>query len=70
MPIQESKGIRAIFRKMAKKAKKGKIFEDLSKNVENLKKKLKKGSLMCANIAFLKQLEYALGKTTKSLKIL
>ena len=52
MPIQESKGIRAIFRKMAKKAKKGKIFEDLSKNVENLKKKLKKGSLVCEYCIF------------------
>ena len=55
---------------MAKKAKKGKIFEDLGKNVENLKNNLKKGSLTCANVALLNQLEYALGKTTKSLKIL
>ena len=62
--------MRAIFRKMAKKAKKGEIFEDLGKNVENLKNNLKKGSLTCANVALLNQLEYALGKTTKSLKIL
>ena len=33
-PILESKGMRAIFRK---RAKKGKIFENLGKNVQNLK---------------------------------
>ena len=33
-PILESKGMRAIFQK---KDKKGKIFENLGKNVQNLK---------------------------------
>ena len=36
-PIPESKGMRAIFQKKDKKrAKKGKIFENLGKNVQNL----------------------------------
>ena len=39
-PILESKGMRAIFQKKGKKmlrAKKGKIFENFDKNVQNLK---------------------------------
>ena len=37
-PILESKGMRAIFQKKGKKsAKKGKIFENFSENVENFK---------------------------------
>ena len=37
-PILESKGMRAIFQKRGKKMlKKGKIFENLGKNVQNLK---------------------------------
>ena len=39
MPILESKGMRAIFRKGAKK---GKIFENLGNNVQNLKISWKK----------------------------
>ena len=39
--IVESKGVRAIFQKRAKqkfkRAKKGKIFENLGKNLQNLK---------------------------------
>ena len=53
-PILESKGICAIFQK------KGKIFENLGKNVKKLKIFWKKGSLMHATIACMKQLEYAL----------
>ena len=42
--ILERKGMPAIFHKKAKKkTKKGKIFENLSKNVENLKKNWKRG---------------------------
>ena len=37
-PVLESKGMRAIFqKKREKKGKKGKIFEPLGKNVQNLK---------------------------------
>ena len=37
-PILESKGVHAIFQKKGKKrAKKGKIFQNLGKNVQNLK---------------------------------
>ena len=40
-PILESKGMHTIFQKkgkqMFKKGKKGKIFESLSKNIQNLK---------------------------------
>ena len=37
-PILESKGLHAIFQKKGKKrAKKGKIFENLGKTVQNLK---------------------------------
>ena len=37
-PRVESKGMRAIFQKKGKeRAKKGKIFENLGKNVQNLK---------------------------------
>ena len=62
-PILESKGMRAIFQKKDKKrAKKGKIFENLGKNVQKFENILKKGSLMCATIACMKQLEYALLK--------
>ena len=39
-PFLEGKGMSAIFQKKSKKMlKKGKIFEDLYKNVQNLKKK-------------------------------
>ena len=39
-PFLEGKGMCAIFQKKSKKMlKKGKIFEDLCKNVQNLKKK-------------------------------
>ena len=39
-PFLEGKGMCAIFQKNSKKMlKKGKIFEDLCKNVQNLKKK-------------------------------
>ena len=62
-PILESKGMRAIFQKKDKKrAKKGKIFENLGKNVQKFENILEKGSLMCATIACMKQLEYALLK--------
>ena len=41
-PFLEGKGMSAIFQKKSKKMlKKGKIFEDLYKNVQNLKKKKK-----------------------------
>ena len=43
-----------------KRAKKDKIFKNLGKNVRNLKIFSKKGSLMRATIAYMKQLEYAL----------
>ena len=38
-PVLESKGMREIFQKkrVKKKGKKGKIFETLGKNVQNLK---------------------------------
>ena len=46
-PILESKGMCAIFQKKgtkrAKNVKKGKIFEKLGKNVQNLKNIFKKG---------------------------
>ena len=58
--ILESKGICAIFQKKGqKRAKKGKILENLCKNVKNLKICLRKGSLIRATIARMKQLEYA-----------
>ena len=42
-PILESKGMRAIFQKKGNKMfKKGKIFESLGKNVQNLKFFLKR----------------------------
>ena len=63
-PFLEGKGMSAIFQKKSKKMlKKGKIFEDLYKNVQNLKKKkkfLKKGRRMHAIIACNKLLEKAL----------
>ena len=63
-PFLEGKGMSAIFQKKSKKMlKKGKIFEDLYKNVQNLKKKkkiLKKGRRMHAIIAWNKMLEKAL----------
>ena len=43
-----------------KRAKNDKIFKNLGKNVRNLKIFSKKGSLMRATIAYMKQLEYAL----------
>ena len=66
-PTIESKGMRAIFNKKGKKkgkkrlktAKKGKIFENLGKNVQNLKIFLKRAGL-CMIIAHSKQLENAL----------
>ena len=45
---------------LRKKTKKDKIFKNLGKNVRNLKIFSKKGSLMRATIAYMKQLEYAL----------
>ena len=36
-PILESKGMLAIFQKKGKNVKKGKIFENLGKYVQNLK---------------------------------
>ena len=46
-PFLEGKGMCAIFQKKSKKMlKKGKIFEDLCKNVQNLKKKkIEKGQV-------------------------
>ena len=49
-PILESKGMSVIFRKT------GKIFENLSKNVQNFKK-IEKGQMMHAIITHNKQLE-------------
>ena len=49
-----------FFRKRVKKrAKKGEIFENLGKNVQNLKIFKKKGSLVHATVTHMKQLEYA-----------
>ena len=57
-PILKSKGMRSIFqRKGQKMFKKGKIFENLVKSVQNL---LKKGRWLCAIIARNKLLEKAL----------
>ena len=53
-PVLESKGICAIFQKKCK------IYENLANNVQNLKIFWKKGSLICATIACMKMLEYAL----------
>ena len=59
--ILESKGYMRLFRKRVKKDQKsGEIFENLDKNVKNLKIFCKKGSFMRAFIACMKQLEYAL----------
>ena len=49
-PILESKGMGVIFQKT------GKIFENFSKNVQNLKK-IEKGKMMHAIITHNKQLE-------------
>ena len=61
-PILESKGMCAIFQKKeGQKGKKVKIFQNLSKNVQNLQIFWKREtSFMCVTIACMKQLEYAL----------
>ena len=48
-----------------KRAKKDKIFENLGKIVQNLKISFRKGRLMRAIIACMKQLEYALNTMIK-----
>ena len=56
-PILESKGMRAIFQKKGKKGQEIWKFGQKCTKLENI---LKKGSLMRATIAHMKQLEYAL----------
>ena len=49
-PILESKGVCAIFQKKGKKrAKKSKTFENLSKNVQNLKIFWKRAAIIACN---------------------
>ena len=48
-----------------KRAKKGRIFENLGKIVQNLKFFFRKGRLMRAIIACMKRLEYALNTVIK-----
>ena len=52
--------IRASVQFFRKRAKKGQNIWKFGQNVQNLKNILKKGSLMCATITSMKQLEYAL----------
>ena len=75
-PILESKGMRASFQKKGKKrAKNGKIFENFGKKCTKFEVFLKKGSLVRATSARMKQLEYALytnfkhGETRESLTL-
>ena len=56
------KGMRAVFQK------KGTIFENLGKYVQNLKIFWKKSNLTCATIACMKQLEYILISSNSTLK--
>ena len=59
-PILEGKGMRAIFQKKGKKWQKGRNIWKFERKCTKFENILKKGSLMRATIACMKQLEYAL----------
>ena len=59
-PILESKGMCVIFQKKGKKGQKGTTYLKIWQKCKKFENVLEKGSLMCATITLMKQLEYAL----------